>query len=245
MVAAIKPKDRRRLTSFYPIPRSGLQMWFAADRCGGPADTTEITTISDISGNGRNGDGSAGPPNFKVNVKAGKPSILFDGAGDRFNVDYTSLNGAMSAFIVFLENNQDAQNSLMEKYTAADGRNGFALRITSGTIRFGISDAAGFDQTCSSGSTIAQAWSVGSWLYDGVTTAEIRVNGTQVASTSAAKTMTNDAAEPIKIGTRPGAGAGYHDGYISEIILYNRLLSASEYKKVERYLGKKYAITVA
>ncbi len=34
-------------------------------------------------------------------------------------------------------------------------------------------------------------------------------------------------------------------GYIGDVICYNRVLNQFEMKKIERYLGKKYAITVA
>ena len=47
------------------------------------------------------------------------------------------------------------------------------------------------------------------------------------------------------IGTYRIAAANYLNGYIAEIICYQRVLSTTERQTVERYLGKKWNLTVA
>jgi len=41
------------------------------------------------------------------------------------------------------------------------------------------------------------------------------------------------------------SNTGFHNGYIAEVIIYNRALNTEERKSIEAYLSKKYAIKVA
>jgi hypothetical protein len=63
------------------------------------------------------------------------------------------------------------------------------------------------------------------------------VNGASSFTTSASQTMQ-------RIGYYSSTLFQWQ-GWIGEILLYDRALSASDRLKVERYLGKKWGITVA
>lgn len=79
-------------------------------------------------------------------------------------------------------------------------------------------------------------------LRDATTTTIFR-NGTQKATSTAVYIPNVDSSSSFLIGAANSSTFPF-DGYISELILFERALSVDERKSVEKYLGKKYAITV-
>jgi hypothetical protein len=71
------------------------------------------------------------------------------------------------------------------------------------------------------------------------------LNGLQVGTdVNASLNKTNVAGYPRIGNTTAGAGEEAWDGDISEIIVYNSVLSATQYQQVESYLALKYGITL-
>jgi hypothetical protein len=75
-------------------------------------------------------------------------------------------------------------------------------------------------------------------------TNELRLNGAPVTMTTGGATAPDNTGSYLDIGRPPGAPActGYHAGYISEILLYDRMLTGVEASVIEAYLKKKYAL---
>ena len=79
------------------------------------------------------------------------------------------------------------------------------------------------------------------------TTARLFVDGTNTATNSswltAGSTPNNDSLTS-SIGF-DGSTSNHFDGFVAEIALYQRALSSTERQAIERYLGRKWGITVA
>ena len=73
-------------------------------------------------------------------------------------------------------------------------------------------------------------------------------NGTLLNSNTSFQTDGNTSdtdSDFVHIGATGGGLGSFLDGFIGEIILYQRALSATERQRVERHLGRKWGITVA
>ncbi len=65
-------------------------------------------------------------------------------------------------------------------------------------------------------------------------------------STAQATEVTNFLVDSLRVGCYYfNSNTGFHNGYIAEVIIYNRALNTEERKSIEAYLSKKYAIKVA
>jgi hypothetical protein len=109
-------------------------------------------------------------------------------------------------------------------------------------------DADGFNA-----STSASSWDTNVNVLTGVldygnSDSFLYENGTLLNSNTSFQTngTTSDTnSDAVHIGATGGGLVSFLDGVIAEMILYQRALSAAERQRVERYLGKKWGITVA
>jgi predicted ABC-type sugar transport system permease subunit len=70
-------------------------------------------------------------------------------------------------------------------------------------------------------------------------------NGTSIAPTAAATSGGLRAISSPIFSLGVVGNVGFHNGLISEVVLYSRALSATEVVSINRYLGSKWNITVA
>lgn len=247
---ALATRRRRLLLSqqFSPLQIPGLKLWLQADSAlwqdstrtiRATADGDPVGSWDDLSGNANHATQATGTlrPTLKLNIQNGKPVIRFDGTDDILDGSAnTLLTTAATIFVTGKQNNPT-------------GGYGMPIRIKSSSqevIMTWINDLAGFPansvglarrtQTQYYGPTIGTSFHVlaanytfasNNWslYYDGVLQT-LTDNGVAGGATNA-----------NAIGSE---AAGFLTGDLSEILLYDSVLNATERESVEAYLRSRW-----
>ncbi len=226
------------------VSRNGLQQWLSSDTIVAPP--TQATIWPDSSGNGHDatqnvifnvpgavaGDGNYCRPayafsnngffNFNLPINGWQQMTVFMVAKSSVNppASYYASNGAG----IFWIENANWGNTFVSPYQTTE------------TFRFGT-EQVGNQPIYNRPATVGQDFTITRAVHDGATDS-LYVNGL-LALTQGSKT-------PVLAGT---SGAGYigrglnnttYNGEISEILVYNRVLSANEAASVESYLRNKF-----
>jgi hypothetical protein len=232
-----------------PDAVSGLSVWLKSntavysDAGVTPAtvDTTTVRQWNDQSGNSFHAlQATAGNrPQYRTNQINTYPSIRFAGGSANY-MKSAAFGAALSIPITVI---QVMRIITIEGTTWFDGNTVSELMMDAtgtGTSVLRIQNAGG---SCVTNASVATTnWTVLSGLFKtGTGGSKIRLNGTVQASTGnvAAGTMA-----AYTLGARGNGGTNCSCEF-AEVLVYNRELTAGEMLAVERYLGLKYAITVA
>lgn len=210
---------------------SGLQLWLdGADPLGtgtAPSSGSTLASWVDKSGNGYNGTG-VNSPLYK------KSGITLNGTNQYYTTNYTSQAASESIFIVYTPSSISVLNSLVD--TTSQGGRGFAIY---GATR-GPSLARNAVNWVISGAypnTAGQAY-IGECFYNTLGTS-IYVTGNTSASNSTNPGFYAGTTN-IGAGYSGGPAGTFFDGVISEILIYNSVLTTSDRQKVEGYLASKW-----
>lgn len=212
-----------------PNTIANLKAWYKADSLS-LNDGDAISTWADSSGNGFDASSTlTARPLYKVNIVNGKPAILFDGSDDGFTAAITSVGTrSITCFVVYKTSNAATQQVFIssKSSTAAIFQQSSSKLIVYDAPTSALATDTNWHvvgYTCNASGT--------TYYKDGVTEA-------QTAMTNA--TVTLD-----RIGRFQEAVPQYSvNGYIAEIVLYSRVLGATEINNVQAYLGAKYGISI-
>ena len=228
-----------------------LQVWYdAADPdtyVPSATDELEITQLTDKSNFAHNANPNGGnaKPSFEntdTTDTNGNGYLEFE-SGDCLKVSpFTQIVGqANFTFFVVAK----APNVTGNKVLTAGGAGGDDL-----TIKFVGSDIVA-TMTSSDITAVGAGdtdWHYYTYLFDGDQSQEtekltLRQDGSQIAagSTGIGATTKVALAPEFYIGNNDDNNAGW-SGYIGEVIMFNRLLTATEYGNVENYLSNKWDI---
>ncbi|MFA6050579.1 MAG: LamG domain-containing protein [Candidatus Paceibacterota bacterium] len=190
-------------------------------------------TAYDRSGNGNNGTISGAIPGIG---KIGQ-TLKFDGVDDYVEIPDSSLWDFSGAFTWSAWIKLTSAPGQWDGVISRDGTSPYPIYLrfaNSSLIDFGIDNSGSL--------TYALSPSIGRWyhivaLWDGSSTKRIYIDGVDVAQNAqaTAPTATNDALY-IGLDYLPGNSRNF-PGYIDEVRVYNRALSASEVKQLYN-LGK-------
>ena len=225
----------------YPTDISGCKLWLKADSLS-LNDGDAVTTWTDSSGNARDAtQATAGlKPIYKTNVINGQPVIRFDGTDDRLVTSSVAVaGGAFSAFIVLkFASTSGAQYPLFNGDNVAG--NGWALESGAGTAgKRGVlyrGNAISDDGTTS---TITELWSV---TRTSAPSLNFYLNGTITSIAADASALTAPT-NKVVVGGDSGGSAGFFNGDIAEIIIFDSALSTGNRQAIESYLAGKYSIS--
>jgi hypothetical protein len=252
---AMNPRLLRPLaTGFNPKSIAGLGGWWDfSDSSTVSLSSSEITSVTDKSGNGRNAaQGTANNrPSIATNVRNGRAAALFDGSNDALDVTWGAQQfTAMTVFAVVHPTGAGGGNA-GNIYTR--GSQGTSFRRDNANTAFTFlppwTDATGnASQRTAASSAPLNEWRLVSVRYTGgpSTSADVipRVNrasstagltGTRVALATNQSTILN-------IGNRE-VGNNYDrgwEGHIAELLIYTDNLSTSQVDAVEKYLAAKW-----
>ncbi len=231
-------------TSTTLVPRNGLEQWLSSDTITAPP--TQATIWPDSSGNGHDatqnvifnvpgavaGDGNYCRPayafsnngyfNFNLPINGWQQMTVFMVAKSYVDppANYYASNGAA----IFWVENANWGNTFVSPYQ------------TSESFRFGT-EQVGNQPVYARPATVGQDFTITRAVHDGATDT-LYVNGLLA--------LTQGSKSPVLAGT---SGAGYigrglnnttYNGEISEILVYNRVLSANEAASIESYLRNKF-----
>jgi hypothetical protein len=236
-------------SGFNPKSIAGLRMWLDA------SDTSTISTSTGASQwRDKSGNGSAFIQNSGNNQPAtgtqtmnGRNVLRFDGSDDFMEATdpwLTGTGGGLPASFFIVQRIMAATNFGMS-YTVQSGASAFLEFRQSGTSgQMELSVNSGISVHVFSGSSVGVDELVSIIAPSGATNNLIYQRGTQqtLSGTANAKPPTTTALHSLG---RRGSGTLFANVRIAEILAYQSLLTDAQRKAVEKYLGKKWGITVA
>ena len=224
---------------------NGLTIWFDVATSEGFKDSeftidTNISTWKNISPDHYNDfnvtqNTAANRPLYTNDNSDNLPILNFDGTNDILSSisipGYSFLGSNQATVILVQKYNSPNHNSLILNWTSS-GTN--ELRISalnaSGNIVFDF----GSDQISVNAPNFGYGWNIVS-LVKSSNTGTIRVNGSVLHSAAMNDAIDVGASDNLDIGSNL-------NGYLREVIIFNRALTDQEIKEVEKYLSKKWGI---
>lgn len=240
---------RPRATGFSPRSIAGLAQWLDANDAGTiTLASGAVSAWADKSGNGRNAS-QATPANRPTTTTVnGKTAILFDGVSD--GLDFTGVARTEETWIIAAA---QAASQTGQRQLLSDGTDGNGLSATTASVMLFEASFGGFTEGTdrlrvqwSSNASTPLGPAILSAVRSSAAGGFVYINGTQRGGavspfTSSFSTAKSDTMSKI----------GYYspslyqfNGWIGEILCYNRALTASERISVERYLGSKWGIAI-
>jgi hypothetical protein len=239
-------------SGFDPRRITGLEGWWDA------SDSTTITLVSSVvsqwndkSGNGRNFTQATGAnrPAVITAGRNGRNVLSFGGSFVTMNQSWTrQLNGGNTWFLVF---SFSAGNGTVERPI-------LRMDVNVNALQRGATDAAqvsrrnrigSFVNNTSSGLfTVDQQadfttdWQVVSSVVSTTSLGHYQNGVLQGSETAITGTIVSSASTTLRIAEASNA---FTIMQAAEILIYSKALSSSERSSVERYLGRKWGITVA
>ncbi len=221
-------------TNFFPTYISGIQLWLdGADPLNtsvAPANGTIISTWFDKSGNARNAT-SLRSPVFNTSSNA----ILLNGSDQGFSFTYSGVHPTETAFMVLnMSTPISVQTFMTSPLSYARQFNTNMGQINLRQTNIGTNATTPSTLTASSNTVLGYSLnSSNSFVY---------FNGT------AGPTGTGFGSLPSESNIRIGyeSDGAYHlSGSISEILIYDKVLTTSERQVVEGYLAWKWNIQIS
>lgn len=247
---------RPRASGFNPKQIANLGLWLDAD------DASTITTVSggvsewrDKSGSGRVfSQGTANNrPTVATNVFGTKPAIRFDGSNDtlKSTADAASLLFPATCFIVANKPVSTSDGGLFTHIkTGADSYNSGDAWVLSTNTNSAAIRVLGATSTTLFPGVGATATLLGKFLVS----LRLATNSGVLKNRTAGLSNTDSSFSFSATPSNNGCGVGflsalstdvhYLAGDIAEVLIYSRALSASEESSVEKYLAKKYGLTL-
>ena len=221
----------------------GMILWLAND-AGVVTSGSSVSAWDDQSGNGNNAVQSqaANQPTL-VNGDNGEKALHFNGSSSFLSVPSVPIDGlsGMTVFTVSangIDNPNHAANSalLFWPESANWGNTYFGPFQTTSHFRFGTTQSSN-DSLYTFSFTRTDSFGLSEWEHSG-STDSLYFNGKNVVSYSGKMSTIAGVGNTLNIGE--GTGTSYFSGDVSEIIVYQRALSAAERALVEKYLMTKY-----
>ena len=224
-----------------------LQVWYdAADTATftpSPSDESSITQWRDKSvlAHNANSTGSKKPTYENTTLQAGYGYIEFDGVNDLLSVNpFTQLQNK-SGYTVFLVSKLADTTGI--QYFTETNQNDLRMNSNGTTMEVGMQGAV---------ATVASEantnWSVHTIVFDGTQTGNAarlvyRKNKTAktLSFTGTVAATTNASNTHFYIGNS-GSEASPMQGFVAELILFDKTLTATEYANVENYLTTKWGL---
>lgn len=240
---------RPSASGFNPKSISGLVQWLDAN------DPSTLTIVSgavsawnDKSGNARNASQATANNRPSTTTVNGKTAILFDGANDGFN--FTGVARTDETWILAAAQTADQTGT---RTFVNDGGNGDGINYAKGSVKLldtswggGTDGVHRIRAEYNSNNAVNLGPAVVSVVRSAAAGGFLFIDGTQrVSAINGASSFTTSGSVTIQRIGHYSSTLFQMQGWIGEILCYNRPLSASERQRVERYLGKKWGITVA
>lgn len=248
---AMNPRLLRPTASgFSPASISGLVHWWDAN----DAATLTLSSGAVETWTSKAGAKTAASQSIANNRPAtttvnGKTALLFDGSNDGLNFTGTSRTDETWILAAAQTADQSGQRQML-----SDGGNGTGMSATKASVKLLEVAFGGFTEGTNR-LRVEYAGTASALMGPGVFTCVrsaaaggfVFIDGTQRtgAVSPFASSFSTSAADTMQRIGYYSSSLFQFQGWIGEILLYDRALSAADRLKVERYLGKKWGITVA
>ncbi len=230
-----------------PASIAGMQLWLKADSLTSKSNGDPVSSWTDSSGNDNNAvqADSGRYPTYAANAINGQPSVRFNGTSQGLIVPTNSGLDAVNGFAVFIVSkaNTSGANQVLVYKGVLDYGNNYNYRIiewTDGNQYGGLGSPSG-EIFYPFGTTNPGNYQLLSSYWNG-NNLKAYVNGNLAGSAAAAvtgQTYPND----LQIGYSNVGNNYFFNGDISEIIIYNSVITDAQRQEVEAYLQAKYGIS--
>jgi hypothetical protein len=239
----------------HPFPLSGLQLWLKADAITGVSDGADLTTWTDVSGQGHNFSSSGNNnPKYRSSTLLinGLPVVEHGVSGSGANqalkisnANFPTDSWSAATVVIVGRRNIDTEADFHDCGHAinfsrpADGSVSY-FPFTSGSIL----DESFTTVNKTVGNPTPSLANAYMYLVTSAANAwEARLNGTSIHSTGTNTYKGNTADSNIGWSQIPPASSIIkYRGVTGEIMCWNRALDAKEISQVETYLDAKWAI---
>ena len=235
---------------FSPDQVADLAMWLdASDAATVTLDSGAVSQWDDKSGNARNATQTTANNRPTTTAVNGLTALSFDGANDVLT--FTGVSRTDETWIIAAAQTADQSG---QRQFLSDGGDGKGISATKSTNKLAEFAFGGFTEgtnrlrveyAASAATPLGPA--VLSVVRSAANGGFVYIDGTQRTSNVGGtfdKFTTSNADTMSKIGAY-SSSLFQLEGWIGEIICYSRAVSADERLAVERYLGRKWGITVA
>jgi len=215
------------------------------------ADGETISSWNDINpqANLKNNFTATGvaKPIYKTNIMNNLPAVLFDGSNDYMDSTYNfARDSGVTAFAVVKPVAVTTLHYIISSMPTSFGPGYFKVNLANNTNLNIYYTAYNAGLIITSLPPLANQ----NYLIEAVDTganATIYVNKTKYTSSNVTTTSNYGISNPIEIGACyagsmdcPGGRTGYFNGYVFELIVFDRGLTEKERLSVENYLAKKW-----
>lgn len=224
-----------------------LMFWLDAAQTTGFADGASVAAAPDSSGNG-NPASATFQPTYKASWTNGAPAFQFSGnkQGLTTALSQSAIGSRQTSFVVFAligsTNSEGARDMRLlddEIGTATLDQVSFHLDTFAGAGNAARMGAASGPTASSAALSLATPY-VASVTSPGLLYLNGAASAANINGPNATRTY------PYMVGSIGGASQPRSlNGYIAEVIIFGRVLTAAERHSIESYLGTKYAVTMA
>jgi hypothetical protein len=209
------------------------KMWLdGADPLGTgtpPSVGSTVATWSDKSGSGNNATG-VGSPTYSAT------GVVFNGTTQYFTTNYTANSTLETAFIVLKFNSVSSNQDLI----SGSGLNDREYLLFDSNISY---TRIGVEITLDNGgSPSANITYLLEYLNNSTTTMNFYTNGALINANSEAYPLTGTGTTTIGAYLLSGTPDQFLNGTISEVIIYNKILTDSQRATLEGYLAWKWSL---
>ncbi len=227
------------------VPTNGLQQWLRADQAFAATDGAVSGVWEDQSGQGHNATPSAIPPLFAADRRNCQPAWQFTGQqAFSFNLPVAGWSEMTVFLVAKAENAQGPSNSFAGNSAISwigdePGGDTFVSPYQNNVYaRFGttqVNNTLSYSRPGGIGQDFSSTRAVHNHVTD-----SLFVNGLAVETREGKLSVLGGVTGAGLIGE--GVSNSFFHGEISEILVYNRVLSTAEAALVESYLGQKYGL---
>jgi hypothetical protein len=229
-------------SGFNPLSISGLSLWLDAADASTITVSTGVSVWADKSGSGLNAAQATGgkQPAYSTTIN-GKNVVTFQGTDDTMQIGANAaFNATSQTLIVVSRQNADANQALWYK-ADSNAANGVIMRYRTATEFWLYQKNDNTAQTLRSTVNTNSATNVYAVILEPSAQAGY-INGALAQAATVTTAYDNNSGPWL--GSRRDIGE-FLVGDIAEVLFWNRALSAPERSRAERYLGRKWGVTVA
>ena len=232
---------RPTASGFNPKSIAGLSLWLDAADASTITLSTGVSVWADKSGNGRNASQATGgkQPAYSSTIN-GKNVVTFQGTDDTMQIGANAAFNATSQTIIIVSRQNANANQALWYKADSNSAVGVITRYRASNVFWHYQKNDGTAETLAVANTNSNV-NVFATVLEPAAQAGY-TNGSLVVSTTVTTAYDNNSGPWL--GSRRDVGE-YLQADIAEVLFWNRALSASERSRVERYLGRKWGVTVA
>lgn len=242
---------RPTASGFNPKSISGLRVWFDATKLSSLTfNASTISQWNDLSGNGFNATQSVGAnqPTYSATSMNGRAGLeftsslssLLNSTATLADIFGTPTSSPQSTVFAVMRNTAGGNNSAFGTNADANGRLGYFLRYSGNTTLLDIVNAGDGRLYMTHSQAEGEAAGIHTLFRSGATQTT-RYNGSQKSTKANATSNFTATTSTVQIGKAVVVGSA---GVFSELLFYNRALTSTEIATVEKYLARKFGLTI-